>query len=107
MAATPARPSSATVIWLPPSPSLAHDTATLVLCAGSAPPTCSAAISSIFGTFSGNFHATLGALRAAAGPDTPIIVMTYYNSLVNPLCPFSALAPLGNLVLEGQPLIGL
>ena len=77
------------------------------LCAGGVTPTCTAAISSIFGTFSGNFYATLGALRAAAGPDTPIIVMTYYNSLVNPLCPFSALAPLGNVVLEGEPLIGL
>jgi lysophospholipase L1-like esterase len=33
--------------------------------------------------------------------------MTYYNPLVNQGCPFSSLAPLGDAILEGAPLLGL
>ncbi|MDO8612602.1 MAG: hypothetical protein Q7R32_07240 [Dehalococcoidia bacterium] len=33
--------------------------------------------------------------------------MTYYNSLVAAGCPLNSLAPLGNIVLEGEPLLGL
>jgi lysophospholipase L1-like esterase len=70
-------------------------------CAGGSTPECQAAIGSTFATFSANFNSTLAQLRAAAGPDTPIIVMTYYNSLVNPGCPYYPLASLGGIVLEG------
>jgi len=46
-----------------------------------------------------NYATILSALRAAAGPDTTIAVMTYYNPL--PACRLAALAPLADLVLEG------
>ncbi len=73
----------------------------LFVCGGGLTPACLAAITGTFATFSFNFDLILGELRAAAGPDTSIIAMTYYNSLVNPGCPFSPLAPLADIVLEG------
>ncbi len=76
-------------------------------CAGGLTPGCAAAINTTFATFTANFNLILGELRAAAGPDTEIIVMTYYNPLVNPGCPLSPLAPLGNVLLEGEPSLGL
>jgi len=82
--------------------------ATLSACAGGITPQCIATLTSTFATFYANFDYTLGELRAAAGPDTPIIVMTYYNSFVGIGCPLNALEPLGNLVLEGNsPLLPL
>jgi len=72
-------------------------------CAGGFTPACQAAVAAMFATFSANFDYILGELRTAAGPDTPIIVMTYYNALVNPGCPYYPLASLGNIVLEGYP----
>lgn len=81
--------------------------AVLPVCSGGLTPTCVTAISTTFATFSANFNFILGELRTAAGPDTPIIVMTYYNPLVNPACPFNALAPLGDIALEGDPALGL
>ncbi len=77
------------------------------VCAGGVTPLCADTISSTFATFSANFDFTLDELRTAAGPDTRIIVMTYYNSFVNVDCPWNALEPLGNLVLEGNPDLGL
>ena len=81
--------------------------ALLGICAGGVTPTCTAAISTTFATFSANFDFILDELRTAAGPDTTMIVMTYYNSLVATGCPLNALAPLGDIVLEGEPLLGL
>ncbi len=75
--------------------------ALLFVCAGGFTTPCITAVTSTFATFSTNFDLILDELRTAAGPDTTIIVMTYYNSLVNPGCPFNALAPLGDIVLEG------
>ena len=72
-------------------------------CAGGFTPPCQAAVAAMFATFSANFDYILGELRTAAGPDTPIIVMTYYNALVNPGCPYYPLASLGDIVLEGNP----
>lgn len=68
-------------------------------CGGGVTPACIAVVQSTFGTFSVNFDSILGQLRAAAGPDTPIIVMTYFNSLL--ACNLFFLAPLADLVLEG------
>jgi len=81
--------------------------AVLPVCAGGLTPGCAGAIGSTFATFSANFNFILSELRAAAGPDTPIIVMSYYNPLLNPGCPFSFLAPLGDIALEGNPALGL
>jgi len=63
------------------------------------------AIGGTFATFSANFDTILDELRDAAGPDTTIIVMTYFNSLVNPGCIFNSLEPLGDIALEGDPLL--
>jgi lysophospholipase L1-like esterase len=81
--------------------------ATLNVCAGGITPQCIATLNSTFTTFSANFDYTLDELRTAAGPDTTIIVMTYYNSFVGLGCPMNALEPLGNMVLEGNPALGL
>ncbi len=80
--------------------------ALLSLCAGGVgTPGCPEAITSTFATFTVNFDFILDELRTAAGPDTTMIVMTYYNSLVADGCPLNALAPLGDIVLEGEPLL--
>ncbi len=63
---------------------------------------CVTAIGSALATFSANFDFILGELRSAAGPNTTIVVMTYYNPLVNPDCQFNQLAFLGNVILEGD-----
>jgi lysophospholipase L1-like esterase len=80
--------------------------ALLGICAGGFTPACQTAIGTTFATFSANFDFTLDELRTAAGPDTPIIVMTYFNSLAGPGCP-PAMVPLGEIVLEGDPGLGL
>ncbi len=79
--------------------------AILGVCAGGVTEECADAISSTFATFFVNFDFILDELRTAAGPDTTIIVMTYSNSLVATGCPLNALAPLGDIVLEGEPLL--
>jgi len=73
-------------------------------CAGGFSPGCATIVQTTFGTFAVNFSSILGQLRAAAGPDTPIIVMTYYNSLL--ACNLAGLAPLADLVLEGGDPLG-
>jgi lysophospholipase L1-like esterase len=80
--------------------------ALLSICSGGFTPACQTAIGTTFATFSANFDFTLDELRTAAGPDTPIIVMTYFNSLEGPGCP-PAMVPLGEIVLEGDPGLGL
>jgi lysophospholipase L1-like esterase len=70
-------------------------------CAAGPTPECLALIDTTLRTFAANFTTTLTQLRAAAGPDTVIIAMTYYNPL--PSCRLSALAPLADSVLEGAP----
>jgi lysophospholipase L1-like esterase len=76
--------------------------ALLDICAGGLTDECQFAIYTTFTTFAGNFNYTLAQLRTAAGPDTTIIVMTYYNSLEGPGCP-AGLVSLGEIVLEGYP----
>jgi lysophospholipase L1-like esterase len=76
--------------------------ATLPACIAGPTPACFAAHDAVFATISTNLDYTLGELRAAAGPDTTMIVMTYYNSFVGVGCPYNALAWLGELALEGN-----
>jgi lysophospholipase L1-like esterase len=68
-------------------------------CAAGPTPECAALIQTRLETFAANFALILGQLRAAAGPDTVIIAMTYYNPL--PSCQLAGLAPLADAVLEG------
>ena len=70
-------------------------------CAAGPTPECVAVIQARLQTFAANFTQILGELRAAAGPDTVIIAMTYYNPL--PSCQLASLAPLADAVLEGGP----
>jgi len=81
--------------------------AVVPVCLGGPTPTCTSAIGTAFATFNGNFDHILDELTAAAGPETTIIVMTYYNPLVNPFCPLSGQAALADALLEGNPAMGL
>jgi lysophospholipase L1-like esterase len=71
----------------------------LSACALPQEPSCLAAIQAALTQVATNYQTILSALRAAAGPDTTIAVMAYYNPL--PACQLSALTPLADLVLEG------
>jgi lysophospholipase L1-like esterase len=62
-------------------------------------PTCAATIATQLRLVARNYDTILSGLRTAAGPDTTIAVMTYYNPL--PGCRLAALSPLADLVLEG------
>jgi lysophospholipase L1-like esterase len=65
---------------------------------------CSAALAATFTGFAARYDQILARLRAAAGPDVPILTTTYYNPL--PFCDLGAADParataLGNFILEG------
>jgi lysophospholipase L1-like esterase len=60
---------------------------------------CASIIAAQLSLVAANYERILSTLRAAAGPDTTIAVMTYYNPLG--ACRLAALAPLAQLVLEG------
>lgn len=77
-------------------------------CLGPDPSSCATAIGTAFAGFAANYSLILSELRQAAGPDTAIITMTYYNPL--PYCYLgqSPMAgPFGDWVLEGGTLPGL
>jgi lysophospholipase L1-like esterase len=61
--------------------------------------TCTTTIATQLELVARNYDQILSALRTAAGPDTAIAVMAYYNPL--PGCVLAALSPLATLVLEG------
>jgi len=82
--------------------------ATLPFCIGGVTPECIYSLNTTIAALSANLDDILGELRAAAGPHTTMIVMTYYNSFVNPYCPYYPDAvPLGNLALEGNAAYGV
>jgi lysophospholipase L1-like esterase len=70
-------------------------------CTAGPTPQCLALVQARLATFEANFTQILSQLRAAAGPDTVIVAMTYYNPL--PSCVRAALAPLADVVLESGP----
>lgn len=70
-------------------------------CTAGPTPQCLALVQARLGAFEDNFTQILSRLRAAAGPDTVIVAMTYYNPLRS--CIREALAPLADVVLEGGP----
>jgi len=79
-------------------------------CLSGVTPECSTAIGTSFAAFSVNYSKILQRLRKAAGPDSAIVTMTYYNPL--PYCYIGTANPeaatmLGNFVLEGAPVPGL
>lgn len=64
-------------------------------------PACVDAIHTALTQVAMNYTIMLSELRAAAGPDTTIAVMAYYNPLPAPPCPFKDFAGFADLVLEG------
>ena len=62
-------------------------------------PGCATTIATVLGAVAKNLRTILSGLRDAAGPDTTIAVMTYYNPL--PACVLAWQRPLADLVLEG------
>jgi lysophospholipase L1-like esterase len=78
-------------------------------CLGPDPSGCLAAINTVFTTFGQNYAYILGQLRAAAGPTTRIMTMTYYNPV--PYCGIGqanpAAGPFVDWVLEGGTLPGV
>ena len=82
-----------------------NDGASLFSVCGSGPqapnsPECQLAAQTVLGGFASRFPAIVGQLRAAAGPDTPIVVMTYYNSLAHPGCPFHPFEAFGQVIVD-------
>ena len=78
-------------------------------CLAPVPSGCTTAIGTAFGGFATNYAHILAALRQAAGPDTPIVTMTYYNPL--PYCFIGQANPaakvFGDWVLQGGSLPGV
>jgi lysophospholipase L1-like esterase len=70
-------------------------------CTAGPTPACIALVQASLQTVETNLTQILAELRAAAGPNTVIIAMTYYNPL--PSCQLSDLAGLAEVVLEGGP----
>ena len=70
-------------------------------CAAAVSATCPEAVRETLATIDQNLTVTLMQLRAAAGPDTRIAVMTYFNSLIG--CDYSDSAENAALVLDGVP----
>jgi lysophospholipase L1-like esterase len=70
-------------------------------CTAGPTPQCLALVQARLASFEANFSQILSRLRAAAGPDTVMVAMTYYNPLGS--CVRAALAPLADVVLEGGP----
>lgn len=68
-------------------------------CSGGVTQECVDVVESGLTTYAANLGVILATLRATAGPDTRIVIMTYYNPLG--ACFLSDLAPLADLVLEG------
>ncbi|HET8594856.1 MAG TPA: hypothetical protein VFM07_06385 [Intrasporangium sp.] len=58
-------------------------------------------VQAALGTFIGNYDRILTRPRAAAGPATPIITMTYFNPL--PYCGYAQYGDAANYVLEALP----
>jgi lysophospholipase L1-like esterase len=70
-------------------------------CAEAVTAACPGAVQETLATIEHNLTAILMQLRAAAGPDTEIAVMTYYNALVG--CDYRDSADNAELVLQGIP----
>jgi lysophospholipase L1-like esterase len=71
----------------------------IAACAGGVTQHCVDVITGGLTTYAANLGVILGTLRTVAGPDTRIVMMTYYNPLE--ACFLADLAPLADLVLEG------
>lgn len=71
------------------------------VCAEAVTMACPGAVQETLAIIERNLTAILMQLRGAAGPDTEIAVMTYYNALVG--CDYSDVADNAEMVLNGVP----
>lgn len=67
-------------------------------CPQVAPAQCIERATEVVEAYGQHLFVILGQLRTAAGPESRIVVMTYYNPLVNPACPLADFAPLAELI---------
>lgn len=66
-------------------------------------PVCQTVFENVMGTYAVQLNSVVGQLRAAAGPETPIVLGTYDNTV--PYCylgAFQGAKELGDLMLEGS-----
>ena len=70
-------------------------------CADGLSPEYVAAIPQTLASLATNYSSVLSQLRAAAGPDAPIVASAYYNALAHPECRLSEFTQIGDTVLEG------
>lgn len=71
------------------------------VCADGLTPICGQVVQQTLASIDVNLTETLVHLRAAAGPDTTIVTMTYFNSLLD--CDLQAAVENADLILEGLP----
>jgi lysophospholipase L1-like esterase len=81
--------------------------ALVAVCGGVIDDACFAAAERQIGDVGKNLSFILGRLQAAAGPDARVVVMTYYNPLIHERCPLNEFELIGDVVLEGQPDLGV
>jgi lysophospholipase L1-like esterase len=74
-------------------------------CAAGVTEGCTAAVAERYAEVQGNLRQVLAGVRAAAGADAVLAVMTYYNSFQ--ACDLSVLSPLAERVLDGSAGAGL
>lgn len=67
-------------------------------CPQVSPYECTQRAEQVLQEYGQHLFVILGQLRAAAGPESRIVVMTYYNPLVNPACPLTGFAPLAEVI---------
>lgn len=70
-------------------------------CLGGLTLDCQVAVVTMLTRFQTNFETIVGALREAAGPEADIVVMTYFNPLLNDSCVLHDNADTANIILEG------
>jgi lysophospholipase L1-like esterase len=76
----------------------------IAACIGGPTPSCLQVIQAEFAAYGSDLDVALSTLRAAAGPDAPIMIGTYDNGIAQ--CNLGAIpgaVDLANLVLEGGP----
>ena len=79
----------------------------VAVCNGVVDDACLAAAQERIREVRKNLRFIVDSLRDAAGPEARIAVMTYYNPLVHEGCPLHEFKLIGDVVLEGQPALGV
>jgi lysophospholipase L1-like esterase len=70
-------------------------------CPSVGPLECQIRAGEVLDSYGQHLFVILGQLRTAAGPESRIVVMTYYNPLVNPACPLAGYVDVAELIRAG------